>query len=115
MVSISYYLKSDIMLYKCKLIFNDFADHDGKNFTFSQKQFQLLKNAAKMPMYQNFVLGFALLQMLWQDKEKESLLVQNMIPLSRDAFKQLSPASKVTQHFQFSNKDINLVDRICTF
>ena len=76
-------------------IFNNFANHDGKNFAFSQKQFQLQENAAKKPMYQNFVLGFALLQMLWQDKEKESPLVQNMIPLSRDAFKQLSLASKV--------------------
>ena len=77
-------------------IFNHFADNDDKNFAFSQKQLQLLENAAKRPKYQSFVLGFALLPMLWQDKEKESPLVQNMIPLSRDAFKQLSTVSKVT-------------------
>merc|ERR1712136_54338 len=43
---------------------------------------------------QNFVLGFALLLMLWQDKGKESMLVQNTILSSRDVFKQLSLASK---------------------
>ena len=78
------------------MIFNNFANHDGKNFAFSQKYVLPLDNAAKKPMYRNFVLGFALLQMLWQDKEKESTLVQNTILSSRDVFKQWSLASKVT-------------------
>ena len=75
---------------------NNFADQDCIQFTFSQKKFQLHGNAAKMLMCQNFVLGFVLLLMLWQDKEKESPLVQNTILLSRDVFKQLSLGSKVT-------------------
>ena len=95
MVSISYYLKFNIILNKSKIL-NNFADQDGIQFTFSQKQFQLHGNAAKMLMCQNFVLGIALLLMLWQDKEKESTLVQNTMLLSRDAFKQLSLGSKVT-------------------
>merc|ERR1712136_261430 len=51
-------------------------------------------NAAKKLVCQNFVLGFALLLMLWQDKGKESTLVQNTILSSRDGFKHLSLASK---------------------
>ena len=94
MVSTSYFLKYNIMLLKSEIL-NNFADQNDINLTFSQRQFQLPGNAVNLLMCQNFVLGFALPLMLWQDKEKESMLAQNTIPLSRDAFKQLSLGSKV--------------------
>ena len=95
MVIITYFLNDNVLVNEIKILIK-VADQDDINFIFPQKLFQLPGNAVKMLMCQNFVLGIALLLMLWQDKKKESPLVQNTIPLSRDAFKQLRVRSKDT-------------------
>ena len=87
MVSISYCVEYNVILGISNMFINDFANICDCNFTFSQNQFQLPGNAAKILTFRSFVLGFVLLLMLWQDKKRGSPLVHNMKPSSKIAFK----------------------------
>ena len=64
---------------------------------------QLLKlqgNAAKLLIFQDFVLGFALLLVLCQDKTKGFLVVQNMRASLKNALKQPASQVKLTYIFE---------------
>ena len=93
-VCISYCLEYNAMIDTSNI--NKFANICGFNFSFSQNQFQLPRNAAKHLAFRSFVLGFVLLQMLWQDKKRGSPLVQNTKQLSKNAFKHQREGCKVT-------------------
>ena len=82
-------------------VISTFTDHGDSNFKFSRKQFQLLGNVVKILVFQSFVLGFAHLLMLLQDRKKGSTFVPNMIPLLRNAFNLQGLTPKVTPYFVF--------------
>ena len=96
MVRISYCPEYNSMLDISNMFINDFTYICDCNFTFSQNRFQLPGNAAKILTFRSFVLDFVLLQMVWQDKKRGSLLVHNMKPSSKIVFKHQRAGWKVT-------------------
>ena len=81
---------------------NNFAYRSDSNMRFYHAQLLKLQgNAAKLLIFQDFVLGFALLLVLCQDKTKGFLVVQSMRASLKNALKQRGSKVKLTYIFEF--------------